>query len=57
MEAERTDQGEGTSVPSSKRPYRRPEIRRLGTVRELTLSASASPGTDANPLLSTKASG
>lgn len=43
MEPERADQGGETAgaASSAKRPYRRPEVRRLGTVRELTFGGGS----------------
>jgi hypothetical protein len=38
MEPDQVDQGETSGAEAPKRPYRRPEIRRLGSVRELTLT-------------------
>jgi hypothetical protein len=46
MEREQADQGENKGAGASKRPYRRPEIRRLGSVRELTLTPGGSLPTD-----------
>lgn len=56
MEPERTDQGGVTagSASSAKRPYRRPEVRRLGTVRELTLT-TGNPSQNDQPSLPGKA--
>ena len=39
MERERAEQSDEAGRPSSKRTYRAPALRRLGTVRELTLTA------------------
>jgi hypothetical protein len=48
MEPEQADQGESKGAASPKRPYVRPEIRRLGTVRELTLTPGHSNVADAS---------
>jgi hypothetical protein len=41
--------GESTAEPSTKRPYQAPEIRKLGTVAELTLTTGSQPVGDAIP--------
>lgn len=47
MKSER-DRGEDTGMgdASTKRPYRQPQLRRLGTVRELTLSSGTVNATE-----------
>jgi hypothetical protein len=46
MEREQTKQDESKDATASRRPYRRPEIRRLGSVRELTLAGGSLPTFD-----------
>jgi hypothetical protein len=41
------DRADGQRSPARKRAYRAPEIRRLGSVQELTLSGGATSQTDA----------
>lgn len=49
MEREQADRSEGIRATESKRLYRRPEIRRLGSVRELTLTGGSNPTFDGLP--------
>jgi hypothetical protein len=47
MQREQAEQKESEGATTSRRPYRRPEIRRLGTVQELTLSGGSVDRLDA----------
>ena len=51
MNSKKTD--ESTTEPSTKRPYRAPEVRELGTVTELTLSGGSQPVGDGQPTITT----
>jgi hypothetical protein len=53
MESERAERSEIAGDRGSKRPYRTPKLRRLGTVRELTLTGGTMQQHD-NPLVPTK---
>jgi len=44
MESKKTD--ESAIEPSTKRPYKAPEIRKLGSVAELTLTGGSQSGGD-----------
>jgi hypothetical protein len=46
MERERAEEDQGTREASSKRPYRAPALRRLGTVQELTLAVGTVNATE-----------
>jgi hypothetical protein len=50
------NKGTTSEVTPEKRPYRRPELRRVGTVAELTLTAGTSPHSDSAPLSTSKVS-
>ncbi len=57
MEPERSREIEGKPEAAPKRPYSPPVLRRLGTVRELTLTAGTFPSADAIPGSTTKVTG
>jgi hypothetical protein len=56
MEFERTERCERRSEPASKRKYQTPELRRLGTVAELTLASGTNPATEPFTGITPKAS-
>ena len=46
LEQDKRGAAEEAPAPGPKKPYVRPTLRRLGTVRDLTLGGGASPHTD-----------